>query len=355
LPKRRTNIEQYDAILAEVAKQLRLIDHIEPINKEEERKRFFSEKDYEPVFRYKELGFDPSHLRYDLESLRLGDSPIETIMRKIKEDFLLKIDLLLNRGNKNFRQISLKLYGKPSPETVKEAEELIEMQPTASTEEVESKEIMSWMEGIIKKHDLPWTVRQNDNLSARARVDRNHKVIEIRPGWFSKREAKRLIVHEFVHLTRSTNAEAQPYRVFALETSKTLKTEEGLALFYESKYSLLDVQLRRYAARTLAVQKMLDGASFRDVFSFLVGKSFPEDEAYEITQRVFRGGGLTKDCVYLEGLRKVRNYLERGGDIRILFAGKVSIEDISLIRALMEEGILKEPAYLPEDVIGHLP
>ena len=62
-------------------------------------------------------------------------------------------------------------------------------------------------------------------------------------------------------------------------------------------------RLRLLAARVLAVQQMLEGAAFQEVFQELDREHFFERRiAFTIAMRVFRGGGLTKDLVYLRGL-----------------------------------------------------
>jgi len=45
--------------------------------------------------------------------------------------------------------------------------------------------------------------------------------------------------------------------------------------------------------------------SFLDTFDLLFNTSFKKDKAFAITLRVHRGGGFTKDHLYLSGLQKV--------------------------------------------------
>ena len=41
--------------------------------------------------------------------------------------------------------------------------------------------------------------------------------------------------------------------------------------------------------------------------------------------RIYRGGGLTKDAVYLRGLLQILRYLREGGELEPLFVGKVAV------------------------------
>ncbi len=62
-------------------------------------------------------------------------------------------------------------------------------------------------------------------------------------------------------------------------------------------------RLRLLAARVLATRHMIDGATFVDTFRELDGLyGFDRRTAFTIAMRIYRGGGLTKDAVYLRGL-----------------------------------------------------
>jgi hypothetical protein len=63
--------------------------------------------------------------------------------------------------------------------------------------------------------------------------------------------------------------------------------------------------------------------------------------------RVFRSGGLTKDAVYLRGLRDVVAYLGAGGDLDVFWLGKMALGDVPSIVALRERGVLVDPVLLP--------
>ena len=68
--------------------------------------------------------------------------------------------------------------------------------------------------------------------------------------------------------------------------------------------------------------------------------------------RVFRGGGLTKDIVYLRGLDELLTYLGGGGDIEPLLIGKLGPDHIGMIKELQWRKVLREaplrPRYLED-------
>ena len=63
--------------------------------------------------------------------------------------------------------------------------------------------------------------------------------------------------------------------------------------------------------------------------------------------RTYRGGGLTKDAIYLSGLMEVMDYLKEGGDLGPLFVGKIAAEHVPVIRELRLRKVLQAPALEP--------
>ena len=55
---------------------------------------------------------------------------------------------------------------------------------------------------------------------------------------------------------------------------------------------------------------------------------------------VYRGGGLTKDALYLKGLVNLLDYLRQGGALEPLYVGKITADDIPLIRELQWRQVL---------------
>ena len=74
---------------------------------------------------------------------------------------------------------------------------------------------------------------------------------------------------------------------------------------------------------------------------------FMPKTAFTVTTRVFRGGGLTKDAVYLRGLIGILDYIAGGGAIEPLLAGKLSAKHIPLIEELQWREILRKPPLFP--------
>jgi hypothetical protein len=69
--------------------------------------------------------------------------------------------------------------------------------------------------------------------------------------------------------------------------------------------------------------------------------------AWALSTRVHRGGGFTKDYLYLQGLREVYGLWQSGGDLRPLLIGKCSIEVYDTLQELMGRGVFAAPRHMP--------
>lgn len=200
-----------------------------------------------------------------------------------------------------------------------------------------------------------------DELSANALA--GAQAIRIRANArFSDREIRQLIEHEaFVHVLTSLNGRRQPQLAnLALPHPGTTRTQEGLAVFAEFITGQLTVnRLRRLADRVVAIQMALDGADFVEVYEFFRGRNDDAEQSFENARRVFRGGRVdggipfTKDSVYLDGLLRVHNFMRtavslgRADLLRLLFAGKLDIEDVPALAELRARGLCRDPVHLP--------
>ena len=158
-----------------------------------------------------------------------------------------------------------------------------------------------------------------------------------------------LLQHEVgTHVVTHVNGAHQPLHVLASGLAGHEETQEGLAVLAEHLVGgLSSSRLRQLAARALAVHLMVTGAGFEDVHRDLVAAEVPPGQAFSITVRVFRSGGLTKDAVYLRGLRDLVDHLAGGGDLTPLWLGKMPLSAVPLVAELHRRGALRDPVLLP--------
>jgi uncharacterized protein (TIGR02421 family) len=180
-----------------------------------------------------------------------------------------------------------------------------------------------------------------------ARAAAGERTVFLADTRFGEREARRLAVHEVLgHLVAAANARSQPLALLSVGTAGAFEDQEGLALALEELAGLLDARrVRTFAARVLATDAVHEGADPNDVVTLLVGeRGLSVDDAIAITERSFRGGGLTRDASYLFGWMRVRRALRRADTtIDELRWGKVALDALPALRALREAGVLREP------------
>jgi uncharacterized protein (TIGR02421 family) len=159
-----------------------------------------------------------------------------------------------------------------------------------------------------------------------------------------------LVHHEVgTHLLTYFNGRAQPLRQLYAGLAGYDELQEGLAVLAEYLAGGLSAsRLRQLAARVVATRHMLDGASFVETFRVLGREyDFSQRAAFATTVRVHRGGGFTKDAVYLRGLQKMLAYVAQGGELETLFVGRFAAEHIPLIRELQTRSVLHPPPLRP--------
>jgi hypothetical protein len=125
--------------------------------------------------------------------------------------------------------------------------------------------------------------------------------------------------------------------------------QEGLATLSEFLSGFLSTpRLRTIAARVVASHRMELGDGVPEIFGELVDQhGLAANEAFDVAVRACRGGGLTKDVVYLRGLRELLAHLHAGGSFERLFLGKFSLSQIDLVEAMLADGELEPPELLP--------
>ena len=350
------NFKKIDNKLFKISKQFKVISHIDPINSDLEKKKFFKNLDYcyNPVFSYIPLSFDIKKTKKVLSSIKIDKRfLVGKIFSEEKQALLEYIELIESRGNsKLFSRASKTIFGQPSKRTLQVAYKILnETLPEKSEKKTISvKRVVQEVKTRIRNHGFKnWHVKVKKHQSASMLVDSSTKEIVIKDQPFSKKQLKRLKVHEIgVHILRAENGSIQPYKILGTGLPGYLATEEGLASFAEKQRGVLSNSLfREYAGRAIAVSLALN-KPFREVFLELK-KYFNQEIAYRITERVKRGlvntsrkGCFTKDHIYLTGMLAVEKYLKKG-DIGLLYIGKVGIEHIPVIKKLIKKGVLRPP------------
>jgi uncharacterized protein (TIGR02421 family) len=156
---------------------------------------------------------------------------------------------------------------------------------------------------------------------------------------FSQNEINILTNHEIgVHMVTTMNGMLHPLKIFSHGFPNNEETQEGLAVFSEYMSGNLTIKrLKELAYRVLAVDSLAKGYDFSRTFRLLHnGCDLDREQAFYITVRAHRGGGFTKDYLYLTGLKKIYNYHSEGKDLSLLLTGKVSLEFVDDISYMID-------------------
>jgi uncharacterized protein (TIGR02421 family) len=183
-----------------------------------------------------------------------------------------------------------------------------------------------------------------------------------RDARFTDRDAQQLLQHEaWVHVGTSINGRNQDLLpILGVSYPYTTRTQEGLAVFAEIISSTMELdRFRRLADRVVAIQMAADGADFLEVYRWFLERVGQAEQAYENTRRVFRGGVITggapftKDVSYVFGLLQVTNIVRamfaagRADVLRLLFCGKLDVQDLPVLCELAALGLCRAPRHRP--------
>ena len=159
-----------------------------------------------------------------------------------------------------------------------------------------------------------------------------------------------LVQHEVgTHVVTRYNGMKQPLRQLAVGLAAYDPLQEGLGVLAEYLTGYLPGErLRVLAARVVAADMAIRGEGLPQVFACLhEDHGFPTDDAFDVAVRALRGGGLTKDAVYLRGLCDLLDHLAAGGGFTELFAGKFALSHLVVLEQLAEAGWAVPPRLLP--------
>jgi uncharacterized protein (TIGR02421 family) len=355
-----------DTRLDKLVKKIELLTYVNPINIESEKEKFFASKYLtNPVFHYPNIDFDKFRLHRELFSL-----PIEHIederLRNLYEDIIYFysgiIQCIETIGNgKKFYYNSLHSFGTPTEKDVENAKYILHYDADYDAEYFKPKFSPEETENIFKefsrRYDFTYKIKYSTTMGAIAMVLNNSKTLVLNnTHTFSENEIGILTNHEIgVHMVTTMNGLLHPLKIFSHGFPNNVETQEGLAVFSEYMSGHLTVKrLRELAYRVIAVNSLAKGYSFSKTFRLLHNThDLNREDAFHITVRSHRGGGFTKDYLYLSGLKKVFDYFQEGKDLSLLLTGKVSLEHVETIQYLIEKDYAVNAKYYTDSFLSN--
>jgi uncharacterized protein (TIGR02421 family) len=351
-----------DSDIDKLVRKIELLSYVNPLNIEQEKQKFFASKYLnDPVFKYPEIDFDKFKLHRELFT-----QPLESIsdpqIRQFYEDIIYTYSGLIQcietiGAGKKFYYNCLHCFGTPTENDVDNAKFILHFQEEDGKEEkfaprFSSRETEPFFKAYSKQYDFEYKIVHSPDISASAMVLNNSQTLVLKENYkFSEHEIGVLNNHEIgVHMVTTMNGLQHDLKIFSHGFPNYEETQEGLAVFAEYMSNNLTVKrLKELAYRVIAVDSLAKGYSFSKTFRLLHNHyELDRETAFYISLRVHRGGGFTKDYLYLTGLKKIYDMYRKGDDLNPLLTGKVSIEYLPEIMALTEKGLASAPIHLTE-------
>lgn len=354
---------EVDRQLAEISESFDFLLQVTPVNAESAWREFKRSRfEKTPTFHYRPLALDPSLLKrklYQIPIERIEDPTVAYLFRQKQDELDRKITMLSDIGTERFLHGSLQVFGGIDESLLNIATRLLTFLSAKSRED---------------SHGRPWTaaafaeravqeiayykslypqftakVRISDELYSGLLVSGETLLI----GRETKIPAGRveaLLQHEVgTHLVTYFNGRAQPLQQLRSGLPGYDGLQEGLAVLAEYLAGgLSKPRMRLLGARVVAAHKLAQGASFVETFQILHKQyGMGKRTAYTVTMRVYRGGGLTKDAVYLKGLVEILDYVRMGGELAPLMIGKLARDHVPMVKELRLREVLPPPPLTP--------
>ncbi|GHA31312.1 flavohemoglobin expression-modulating QEGLA motif protein [Photobacterium aphoticum] len=344
-----------DRQLHAIARGVNTLSYINPLNIKQEKRRFLQRPhDYQPNFTYRQLDLDPYKFREQLYRLPvedIRDADIQQMYRKVIDQLAVRIDLLTSIGTDEFLYNSLRYYGQPDQQDIANANFILHAceYDEPEDETITAQQAIQAFKDAADDYGIKCKIAGSKQLIARAMVSGRNIKVNL-GAKFNQKDLNALIHHELgVHLVTSANAEMQPLKVLQLGLPGNTHTQEGLAILCEHLSGSFPLhRLKTLALRVIAVDMMVRGETFNETYHVLHHEyKLSKDDAFTITARAYRGGGFTKDYLYLKGLKDAL-HAYANEDLTSLFVGKTGFEFKPLLDELITREILNKPAFLPK-------
>ena len=353
-------VERVDRRIDTIARSFDFLLAITPINAEAARQEFQSRRfAAAPRLLYRPLTVEADVEKRQLFSIpfaNLEDPLLYDLYRQKQRELDLTLTMIAARETVQFREASRVLYGSVEPALLDAARRVLAIAPTRrpAGDTVGCHHVRREAHRMIREYRaagmrFPARVSLRSDLPAGLMVSGPRLMIS-RNTLMARGRVEALLSHEIgVHLFTYFAGDAQGLRLFRSGLAGYDGLQEGLAVFAEYlSGGMTAARLRLVAARVVGCAAMLDGAEFPETFRTLRrDHGLSEAQAFDVTLRVHRSGGLAKDAIYLRGLLGVLEHVRLGGSLDPFWMGKVSEAHLPAIEDLQARGLLKPPPVSP--------
>ncbi|MGF1617896.1 MAG: tyrosine/phenylalanine carboxypeptidase domain-containing protein [Acidimicrobiia bacterium] len=350
-----------DHKLSELSGRLPLLRLVTPINVADARAAFLAGD--EPVFSYRALPDleEIGHALDELSSNEANDPTIAHLAEGLIRELKLKVEMLSRRNSPDFFLTSVELFGQVEDATLDTAYRVLSLVPEARTN---GGRIGATKLAAEALKEIDYYQEQFPELSATVNVSSTITGVMVEAGHlFIASDIKvicsqvyPLLQHEVgTHVVTYENGRAQPLHMLSVGLARYDELQEALGVLaeYLAGGGLPASRLRVLAYRVITAHLRGQNASFREAFMHLTGLGCAKRVAFTTVMRAYRSGGITKDAMYLRGLIRLLDLLEKMDELDLtpLLVGKVSFEALPLVRELLDRSILTTPPLVPRYLV----
>ena len=355
-----------DKGLAKVGDSFDLLLHATPVNTDAAYQQFVDAGcQATPEFLYRPQTIDPGALKlalYKVPIERIEDPALYHLFAAQRDELDRMITMIADRGTPHFLLESQQVFGRPDERLLGLAHRLLKtLQPKThgNGDRMVGAECFAGLAerelAHYRKHlpELPARVELRNDVPG-LMVSRGHFLVG-HSAEVPETRVSATLHHEIgTHILTYYNGLQQPLSQFHTGMPGYEQTQEGIAIVSEYLSGGLTPQrMRLLAGRVIAVDSVVEGADFLETFRLLhIDHGFGRRAAFIIAMRVHRGGGLTKDAVYLRGLIGVLDHLSKGQSFDDLMLGKVALDHIEIVAELRWRGVISpgplKPRYLED-------
>lgn len=298
------------------------LNFLNPLNKEEEKRKFFFDVNYNPQFRYPE---------------KIGLTDLEKKYGIVSNEFLPHAQRILDMVIKKHGTESAYLAEVEGRLMTKD-EITLSVQEYLKKNNIESKVKLRFVPNMVSPCSMEGNTL-NVRLPIASRLIRFDGTLNHEIG-----------THYFRRLNEEKQVWYQKHEQFDFQSH--LETEEGLAVLHSHLF--LEQKHVWFAALYYVTVYQASQKSFSELFAFLRPYVDNRDRRWNIAMRAKRGvsdtsvpGAMAKDQVYVRGMMKVLHWLEiHDYDPSVLYLGKIAIEDLERARTLVSGYSPVLPSFL---------
>lgn len=356
-------VKRLDRSIDDIVATFDFLPALTPINAGQAWREFSKNGFTEPpTFYYRPLGVDVEAQKRKLYAAafeHLEDPVLYQLFREKQQEVDLQLTMLSALHTRRFTEFSRALYGSVEPALLAHANAILTALPPLPPSQDEPEQADH--EAVAYAARAMIAAYQAEMPEFDARIDIRS---DLPPGlmvsgcrllianstMMDQSRVHALLCHEIgVHLLTYFNGSVQGLRLFRTGLAGYEGVQEGLAVLAEYLAGgMTRERLRLIAGRVIGCAAMLDGASFVETFALLTRvHGFDRPVAFNLVLRIYRGGGLSKDAIYLRGLTEVLAHLRAGGSLDPFWMGKIAANHFPVMQELALRGLLRSPAVRP--------